>query len=313
MWKWSDAAILRFGKSVARGPHKAVAFSPDESNLAFVSGNSIWIDDIETASRLTQLNGGYASSIKSLAYSPDGLVLAAGTGHGKAQFWDVKSGRLLYSLTLHAPASAVDTLTYSPDGNILASGTKDEIKLWDVKIRGHLATLQDRKHRIVALAFSPDGKTLASRAEHDNIKLWEVATGKKLATLKYPRCVADVYARAAKHFNTAKLAAGDVRKTVIEDVIAEFQDIIKTYAGTKYADLALVQIGKAYMILADDEDKYWNDALDYFDKLWVKYTDAPPADAQVAKALRFAQSQVATITSFMESNNIHRRATGGSE
>ena len=67
------------------------------------------------------------------------------------------------------------------------------------------------------------------------------------------------------------------------------------------------------MILADEEDKYWNDALDYFDKLWVKYTDAPPVDAQVAKALRYAQSQVATITSFMESNNIHRRTTGGSE
>ncbi len=313
MWKWSDATILRLGKSVARGLDKAVAFSRDKNHLAFVSGNSIWIYDIETASTLTQLNGGRASSIKSLAYSPDGLVLAAGTGHGKVQFWDVKSGRLLYSLTRHAPASAVDTLTFSPGGNILASGTKDEIKLWDVKIRGHLATLQDRKHRIVALAFSPDGKTLASRAEHDNVILWEVATGIKLATLKYPRCVADVYARASKHFNTAKLAAGEARKTAIEDVIAEFQDIIKTYAGTKYTDLALVQIGKAYMILADEEDKYWNDALDYFDKLWVKYTDAPPADVQVAKALRFAQSQVATTTSFMESNNIDRRTTGGSE
>lgn len=180
LWKWSDAAILRLGKGVARGPDEAVALSPDENHLAFVSGNSIWIYDIETASRLTQLNDGHASSIESLAYSPDGLVLAAGTGHGKVQFWDVKSGRLLYSLTRHAPASAVDTLTFSPDGNILASGTKDEIKLWDVKIRGHLATLQDRKHRIVALAFSPDGKTLASRDEHDNIKLWEVATGKNL-------------------------------------------------------------------------------------------------------------------------------------
>ena len=133
MWKWSDAAILRLGKSVARGPHKAIAFSPDENHLAFVSGNSIWIDDIETASRLTQLNGGCASSIKSLVYSPDGLVLAAGTGHGKVQFWDVKCGRLLYLLTRHAPASAVDTLTFSPDGNTLASGSNDgTVLVWTV-------------------------------------------------------------------------------------------------------------------------------------------------------------------------------------
>ncbi len=313
MWKWSDAAISRLGNGVTSGFDKAVAFSPDENHVAFVSGNSIWIHDIKTASRLTQPKGGHVSSIKSLAYSPDGLILAAGTGGGQVQLWEVKSGRLLDLLTRNEPASAVDTLTFSPDGNILASGTKDEIKLWDIKIRGHLATLQDRKHRIVSLAFSPDGKSLASRAEHDNVILWEVATGKKLAALKYPRHVADVYDQVTRHFNTAKLAATDVRKTAIEDVIAEFQNIIKTYAGTKYSDLALVQIGEAYMMLADEADEYWNDALDYFDRLWVKYADAPPVDAQVAKALRYAQSQVAAITSFMESNNIHRHTTGGSD
>ena len=124
---------------------------------------------------------------------------------------------------------------------------------------------------------------------------------------------ADVYIQVTENFDKAKRAADDVQKAAIEDVIAEFQDIIKTYAGTKYSDLALVQIGEAYMILADEEDQYWNDALDYFDELWVKYTESPPVDAQVAKALRYAQSQVATITAFMESNNIHRRTTGGSE
>ena len=124
---------------------------------------------------------------------------------------------------------------------------------------------------------------------------------------------ADVYIQVTENFDRAKLAADDVQKAAIEDIIAEFQDIIKIYSGTKYSDLALVQIGEAYMILANEEDIYWNDALDYFDELWVKYTEAPPVDAQVAKALRYAQSQVATITAFMESNNIHRRTTGGSE
>ena len=315
-WKWSDDAVFRLGKSAMGGSDKAFAVSPDEKHLAVASGISIWIHDIygvEAARGLTLLNDEHSTLIKSLAYSPDGLILAAGTAHGTVQLWEIKSQRLLDSLIRHEPASAVDTLTFSPDGNTLASGTKDEIKLWDVETRGHIATLQEHKLRIISMAFSPDGKTLASRAERDNVKLWEVATGKNLAALKYPRHVADVYIQATKHFNTAKLVADDVRKTAIEDVIAEFQDIIKTYAGTKYSDLALVQVGEAYMILADEEDKYWNDALDYFDKLWGKYTDAPPVDAQVAKALRYAQSQVATIASFMESNNIHRRTTGGSD
>ena len=124
---------------------------------------------------------------------------------------------------------------------------------------------------------------------------------------------ADVYIQVTGHFDKAKLADKDVQKAAVESVIAEYQDMVTTYANTKYSDLSLVQIGEAYMILAEQDDAYWNDALDYFDKLWGKYTEEPPVDAQVAKALRYAQSQVATITAFMQSQNIHRRATDGGE
>ena len=124
---------------------------------------------------------------------------------------------------------------------------------------------------------------------------------------------ADVYIQVTSNFDRAKVADKSLQKAAIESVIAEFQGIVKTYANTKYADLSFVQLGEAYMILADEEDEYWNDALDYFDKLWVKYTEAPPVDAQVARALRYAQSQVSMITSFMQSNNIHIRTTGGGE
>ena len=109
MWKWSDAAISRLGNGVTSGFDKAVAFSPDENHVAFVSGNSIWIHDIKTASRLTQPKGGHVSSIKSLAYSPDGLILAAGTGGGKVQLWEVKSE---------------DYSIYSPGMNLLVLSTR---------------------------------------------------------------------------------------------------------------------------------------------------------------------------------------------
>jgi outer membrane protein assembly factor BamD (BamD/ComL family) len=165
------------------------------------------------------------------------------------------------------------------------------------RIRLYTVAIENYQQAIDTPGISPGSKSTAKAYLKDT-----------LAAL-----AADVYIQVTENFDKAKLAADDVQKAAIEDVIAEFQDIIKTYAGTKYSDLALVQIGEAYMILADEEDKYWNDALDYFDELWVKYTAEPPVDAQVAKALRYAQSQVATITAFMESNNIHRRTTGGSE
>lgn len=315
-WTWSDDAISWSGKGVMGEADRTSAVSPDGKHLAVVSGASIWIHDIygaEAASGLSLLNGEDATVIKSLAYSPDGLILAAGTDYGVVQLWEIKNQRLLHSFVRHEPDCKVDTLAFSPDGGTLASGTRDEIKVWNIETQAHLATLRRHKRRIVSLAFSPDGETLASREVDDTVNLWEIATGKNLAAFKYPRHVFDVYVRATKHFNSAKTAGKGVQKAAIEAVIAEFRDIVTKYANTKYADLSLAQIGEAYMILADEDDEYWNDALDYFDKLWAKYVDGPPVDAQVAKALRFAQSKVAAITSFMESHNIHRRTTGGSE
>ena len=122
---------------------------------------------------------------------------------------------------------------------------------------------------------------------------------------------ADVYIQATSTFDRAKVAPEDQQKAAVEQAIAGFQDIIKTYPTTKYADLSLVQIGEAYMLLAADNDEYYNDALDSFDALWSKYSEVPPSDTQVNTALRYSQSQITTITEYMRSQNIPRRTGGG--
>ena len=123
---------------------------------------------------------------------------------------------------------------------------------------------------------------------------------------------ADVYIQAFANFDKAKLKRGDAQKPALEKVIAEFQTIIDTYPTSTSADIALVQIGEAYMLLADTfDDDYYNDALDWFDKLWGKYAIDQPTDVQVHNALKRAQQQITAITSYMESQGIHRRTTGG--
>ena len=64
------------------------------------------------------------------------------------------------------------------------------------------------------------------------------------------------------------------------------------------------------MILADQDDNYYNDALDWFDKLWRKYESEPPTNTQVTRALKRAQQQIASITSYMKSEGIPRRTNG---
>ena len=122
---------------------------------------------------------------------------------------------------------------------------------------------------------------------------------------------ADVYIQATTNFDRARVASEGEQREAVEQAIAGFQDIIKIYPTTKYADLSLVQIGEAYMLLAGENDEYYNDALDSFDALWSKYAIVPPSDTQVNKALRYAQTKITEITEYMKDRNIPRRTGGG--
>ena len=115
------------------------------------------------------------------------------------------------------------------------------------------------------------------------------------------------YDVADKMLNEAKLASGDEQKTKIEATVSGFKKIIEAYPTSKYADLGLVQIGEAYMVLAEDDDVYFNDALEHFNLLWAKYEVNPPSDPKVNSALSYAQNQVQVILSYMRANNLEIR------
>ena len=115
------------------------------------------------------------------------------------------------------------------------------------------------------------------------------------------------YDVANQKLNQAKLASDEEQKTEIEATIVAFNKIIEMYPTSKYADLGLVQIGEAYMVLANDDDAYFNDALEYFNRLWEKYEVTPPTDPKVSDALRYAQGKFQEILSYMRANNLEIR------
>ena len=65
------------------------------------------------------------------------------------------------------------------------------------------------------------------------------------------------YIQSDSNFAKAKVTRGDAQRPAIEKVIAEFNEIINAYPNTKFGDLSHVQIGEAYMILADQDDNYY--------------------------------------------------------
>ncbi len=80
--------------------------------------------------------------------------------------------------------ATVSAAAFSADGKIPATATSKNIKLWEVATGKELATLNGHTDLVWSLAFSPDGKTLASGSWDNTIKLWDVASGKERSTLK---------------------------------------------------------------------------------------------------------------------------------
>ena len=133
---------------------------------------------------------GIISSVDSVAFSPDGRVLAGGDGYGSTYLWDVASGRRIATLTDPGAGSVnVSSVAFSPDGHLLAAGDADgSTYLWDLASRRRIAALADQNagYGVDSVAFSPDGRVLAAGDEDGSTYLWDVASGRRIATLTDP-------------------------------------------------------------------------------------------------------------------------------
>ncbi|MBC1224600.1 NACHT domain-containing protein [Nostoc sp. UCD121] len=119
--------------------------------------------------------------VLSVAFSPDGKLLALSDTNGDIRLYQVSDWKQL--LICKAHTNWVLSVVFSPDSNIFASGSTDHtVKLWDVSTGQCLKTLCGHEHEIWSIAFSPDGQTLASASNDQRIKLWSVLTGKCLRT-----------------------------------------------------------------------------------------------------------------------------------
>ena len=153
---------------------------------------------------------GEVIQILALAFSPDGRVLASGSG-SSLRLWDVAAGHEIRMLIDHASIKAV---AFSPDGRILASAS-DALKLWDVATGREIATLGG--HLFEFVAFSPNGQVVAFGSDDGTVGLCDAATGRELRTISEH---ADVVKSAAFSPDGKILAWGDGKAVKLWDVAA---------------------------------------------------------------------------------------------
>jgi WD40 repeat protein len=180
-----------------RGWIRAVAFSPDGQTLAvgISQDKTVRLMNVDreekTPGRLGKQRAvlkGHTRPVVSLAFSPDGKRLASGAADkagvhagGEAKLWDMATNQELFTLALPRGAGC---LAYSPDGSMVALGCQEgSIHLCNAATAKFRQPSLEQQHVVRALAFSPDGKTLASAAGQ-LVKLWDPATGKHRADLK---------------------------------------------------------------------------------------------------------------------------------
>ncbi|MHC0064925.1 WD40 domain-containing protein [Nostoc sp. UIC 10890] len=121
--------------------------------------------------------------IHSVAFSPNGKLLATGDTSGEIRLYQVADGKQLLIVKGHT--GFIWPVAFSPDGHIFASGGDDQkVKLWDTNTGQCLANLQGHSGGIWSIAFSPDGHLLASSSEDHTVKLWDTRSEECLKTLR---------------------------------------------------------------------------------------------------------------------------------
>jgi WD40 repeat protein len=178
LWDISTGEEL-FTLTGHKGSITAVAFDPTGNRAASAGDKTIYVWDARSRKLLLSW-AGHDRLITNLIFSQNGKRLASIGIDRMVKVWDVWSGRLLF--TLISVLSMPLAVAMSPDGRFLAapgreSGDNSIAMVWDIALRKEYRRLRGHKRPVFGVAFSKDGKRLATVSADTTAKIWDFHSG----------------------------------------------------------------------------------------------------------------------------------------
>jgi len=194
-WEWHYLARLSRDPTLLdiradEGCVVSLAMSPDGRRLATGGCDGvIKVWDSATGTVIKQLNG-HADQVNALAFSLDGRWLASGSRDKTLRLWDPSTGS---HRILQEGKEYLNAVRFSPDGNCLAAGGQSRVlAFWDVRNGQISRTTPAHDKEIACVAYSPDGKQVATgellnpSVGNCTIRIWDAATGQSVRNLLGP-------------------------------------------------------------------------------------------------------------------------------
>ncbi len=163
---------------------KTVAYSPVDSSVVASGGDSgavkLWDLRDDTVTTLEY----HSDIVNAVAFSPDGQLLVSGSDDYTCKLWNVPLKQFIstFEHINDRSRSQIKDVVFSPDNKLIATAGVD-VKLWDVSSLTEIGTLEHGGW-VLAIAFSSDGKLLATGDENGQVNVWDIQTRKIVAQLQ---------------------------------------------------------------------------------------------------------------------------------